>query len=221
MYPHFRYELLAAFAHWTRRAVLVAVLTAIIAACSPPAAATTVAAPDFDSLVQQADYVVRGTVRAIDSAWVTDAGQRHIITKVQVDVAEVITGTPPQPLVLEMLGGRVGDDEMVVQGSPRFTVGGEYVLFIRGNGVQFNPLVALMHGQYPIKKDVAANTSYMARSDGTPLSDEHEVSLPLPAPASTASARSTAAEARPLTPEEFSRRIRTSRQKSADSSHEK
>ncbi|ATC65368.1 hypothetical protein CMV30_16245 [Nibricoccus aquaticus] len=187
--------------------------------------ATTVIPPEFDSLVQQADFVVRGTVKSVSSEWRDQNGHRNIVTFVQIDVAETIAGTPPSPLILQMLGGKVGDRQMIVQGAPTFTVGDEHILFIRGNGLQFTPLVALMHGQYPIKKD-AAGRSVVARSDGSPLRDENEVSLPIeshghssssgatgtPPSAGSQSAPSTDTPA--LTAAEFASRIRASRQKS-------
>jgi hypothetical protein len=226
---------------FTRRAIcasrskLPALLTAkatllalALTAFTTNASATTVSPPEFDSLVQQADYVVRGTVKSVASQWRTGGGHRQIVSLVEIDVAEVIAGTPPSPLVLQMLGGRIGKDEMTVQGSPKFTVGDEHILFIRGNGVQFNPLVALMHGQYPIKKDNASGRREMTRSDGTPLRDEKEVALPMHAahdddhsPPTSAPAASSTAQPAPaatspaLTPDEFASRIRASRQKAA------
>jgi len=192
------------------------------------ALATTVVPPGFDSLVQQADYVVRGTVTAVTSEWREQNGHRNIVTLVQIDVAETIAGTPPAPLVLQMLGGKVGDRQMIVQGAPVFAVGDEHILFIRGNGLQFNPLVALMHGQYPIKKD-STGRAFVARSDGSPLHDEKEVSQPIEShshstavaiasagsPQSAMSQPVASAEPPALTATEFAARIRASRQKSA------
>ncbi len=188
--------------------------------------ATTVVPPEFDSLVQQADFVVRGTVKSVTSEWREQNGHRNIVTFVTIDIAETIAGTPPSPLILQMLGGKIGDRQMIVQGAPTFTVGDEHILFIRGNGLQFTPLVALMHGQYPIKKD-AAGRSVVARSDGSPLRDEKEVALPIEShghssssgttgtPQSAASQSAPSTETPALTADEFASRIRASRQKSA------
>ena len=205
-----------------RRALFAGGWAVLLPFLTPAVQATTVIPPEFDSLVQQADYVVRGTVKSVTSQWRTGGGHRQIITRVEIDVAEVIAGTPPSPLVLQMLGGRIGEDEMIVQGSPKFAVGDEHILFVRGNGVQFNPLVALMHGQYPIKKDAASGRREMSRSDGSPLRDEKEVALPMHAahadddhgdPATSADKSSATASTPALTPEEFASRIRASRQK--------
>ena len=56
---------------------------------------------------------------------------RQIITKVELDVREIIAGTPPSPLVLTMLGGRIGEEELQVDGAPGFRAGDEDILFVR------------------------------------------------------------------------------------------
>jgi hypothetical protein len=178
-------------------------LVALIA--SGPARATTVIPPAFNSLVSQADYIVRAVVKSVTSELRTDGQRRHIVTKVGLEVREVIAGTAPEPLVLEMLGGKVGDDEMVVDGAPKFRVGDEDILFVHGNGRQFNPLVALMHGRYPILHDTATGRDYVARSNGVPLHSESEVNQPMaPAPQGTA----LASPAPALSPAEFISRIK-------------
>ncbi len=202
----------------TRRRSAIWSLAWLLLFSLPHARATTVIPPDFDSLVSQADYVIRGIVKSVNATWQTRGADRVIVTRVEITVTETIAGSPPSQVVLEMLGGRVGTDRMVVHGSPDFRVNDEHILFIRGNGVQFNPLVALMHGQYPIKKD-AGGRSYMARSDGSPLADVSEVARPIHASGPSASRAATAATPATtesaLTPAEFSARIRASRQKSA------
>jgi hypothetical protein len=67
---------------------------------------------------------------------------------------------------------------MRVAGMPQFTVGQTEILFVTGNGVQFCPLVAMMHGRYRVQTDAATGREYIARSDGVPLVSEHDVQLP-------------------------------------------
>jgi hypothetical protein len=171
-----------------------------------PAKATTVIPPDFNKLVSQADYIVRGVVTSVTSEMVTGGGERrHIMTKVTVEVRQVISGTPPQPLVLQMLGGTVGEETMTVEGAPKFKVGDEDILFVHGNGQQFTPLVAFMHGRYPIKTDKTTGREYVARSNGSPLFNEQEVDQPMEASAPSKSAAGVAAQ--PLSPADFVARI--------------
>ncbi|MBI3885013.1 MAG: hypothetical protein HY302_04710 [Opitutae bacterium] len=166
--------------------------------------ATTVIAPEFDDLVGKADYVVRATVKSVTSEWRVSGGQRHIFTKVELTVNEVITGTPPNPLVLDLLGGVVGDEELRVEGTPKFKVGEEDVLFVQANGRQFYPLVGIMHGKYPVERDAKTGREYIARSNGAPLYNEKEVVEPMEA----AVAGSAPAGQQPLSPAAFAAKIR-------------
>lgn len=141
--------------------------------------ATTVIPPQLTELASQADYVVRAVVKSVKAEWRTSGESSHIITSVELEVSEVIAGTPPTPLVLEILGGKIDDVELVVQGAPTFAVGDEDILFIRGNGTQFYPLVGVMHGVYPVYHDATANQDYVLRSNGSPLYQASDVSLSL------------------------------------------
>jgi hypothetical protein len=178
----------------------------------PVSHATTVIAPEFDELVSKADYVVRATVKSVSSAWRDQHGERNIYTQVELKVKEVVAGTPPSPVVLEVLGGQVGDQVLEVDGVPQFNVGEEGIFFVQGNGVQFCPLVAVMHGNYRIKHDGANNRDFVARDDGSPLESEQEVSQPM----KSARVRSSNTQAaKGLSPDEFITKIRASRQAAA------
>lgn len=181
-----------------------------VALIAPAIHATTVVPPTFEQLVGQADYIVRAKVKSVTAEWRSEGANRHIITKVELDVEEVISGNPPQPLVLEMLGGKVGDQEMKVEGAPHFNVGDEDILFVHGNGKQYTPLVALMHGRYPILHDAATGRAYVAREGRKPLYSEQDVSQPLETQATTQQ-KSTRASIAPLSPEEFISRIKATR----------
>lgn len=169
--------------------------------------ATTVAPPSFENLVNESDYVVRAVVKSVRTEWREKAGQRRIYTFVELDVREVIAGNPPSPLVLQMLGGRIDGQEMVVDGAPTFEPGQEDVLFIRGNGRQFYPLTGIMHGRYPILKNPATGRSYMARANRAPLTAAAEVARPMSDDAQQESAP-VAALQRALSPESFISSVR-------------
>jgi len=117
---------------------------------------------------------------------------------------------PPVPLILEMVGGKVGSEEMVVDGAPKFKVGDEDILFVHGNGRQINPLVALMHGRYPVKHDVHTGREYISRSNGEPLLSEQQVSRTLAAESVNAATppANSAAVSSALSPSEFTNRIK-------------
>src|SRR5882757_889291 len=142
------------------------------------ARATTVNPPEFADLVNESDFIVRAVVKSVTSEY-AQPNSKKIITKVTLDVREVIAGTPTQPLVLVMLGGRVGDNEMTIEGAPKFQVGDEDILFVQGNGQQIYPLVAIMHGRYPIQRESGTGREFVTRSNKVPLQDPLEVALPM------------------------------------------
>ena len=168
--------------------------------------ATTVEAPDIDSLINQSDYVVRAVVRAATPEWrqSTD-GRRYISTKVELEIRDVIKGAPPSPLVLDLIGGRIGQDELVLEGMPQFQVGDEHVLFVHGEQSKMYPLVALMHGVYPVMHEAKSGQDYVLRSNGRPLYSLQDVAQPME---TAKAARLTNPSARPLTAAAFIAQVR-------------
>jgi hypothetical protein len=171
------------------------------------AAATTVVPPEFDALVNESDYVVHARVSAVSAEKRVSERGAKIVTKVELEVIEVVAGTPPAKIVLELLGGRVGEEKMAVGGMPRFQVGDEDVLFVSGNGRSICPLYGMMHGRYSVEQDPATGRKFVRRSDGVPLSSTRQITAPMAEGTSAKSTGRAAAEAA-LGPAEFIREIR-------------
>ncbi len=175
-------------------------------------AATTVVPPEFPELVNGSDYVVRARVKAVTAEASVKDGKELIHTKVELEVLEVIAGQPPEPLVLTMLGGQVGDRKLTVQGAPVFYVGAEDVLFIKGNGRAFSPLYAMMHGQYPVMADAKrTGRRYMNRSNLVPLLTADEVAMPMAQGDLAERLRRLRDPGQALTPEQFVQAIKSAR----------
>lgn len=173
--------------------------------------ATTVVPPDFDQLVNESDYVVRAVVESLHSEYRDGPQGRLIVTKVLLRLRETVTGQPPATVELEMLGGQIGDDRLTVSGAPIFHVGDEDFLFVCDNGRSITPLVAMMHGRYPVRRDAATGREFIARSNDVPLQDVAEVALPITTGDAAALQRRTTKPADALTPAEFTAKIRTTR----------
>lgn len=180
----------------------VVVLSAAVVGSAVLARATTVIPPKFEELVAKSDFVVRAVVTDVSAEMKGQGAGRAIVTKITIQVRQVISGSAPATVVLEQLGGQIGAERMVVDGTPNFQVGDEDILFVHGNGKNFSPLVALMHGRYPILKD-GTGREYVARANGAPLYSEQEVSQPFAAARTGALAEHAPA----LSPEEFVSRI--------------
>lgn len=176
------------------------------------ASATTVVPPDFDQLVQSSDYVIRGRVRTLRNELRVRDGRELPFTQIEIEVKEVIAGAPPASVVLTMLGGRTSDGgRLTIEGVPQFTVGDEDILFVQGNGTNFHPLNAVMHGRYPVKFDKKLGREYVARANGQPLLATAEVALPLADSKLVRELRRTLRADDALTPGEFARSIREAR----------
>lgn len=173
-----------------------------------PVQATSVVPPDFPQLVNESDYVVRTVVKSVTAEWRGPKENGSIYTLVELEVREVIAGNPPHPLILEMLGGRVGDKEMSIAGAPKFAVGQEDVLFVQGNGQNIYPLFALMHGRYPIHKESGTGREYVTRSNEVPLQDTTEVSLPMAEGSAAEMLRRMKSPAQALTPAQLVQRVK-------------
>src|SRR4051794_27414325 len=100
-------------------------LTGLLLLFSLRAPATTVEPPDVDSLIAQSDYVVRAVVKSVTAEWKENGSHRYIGSRVVLELREIIKGAPPSPLVLDLIGGRVGADELRIEGMPEFHVGDE------------------------------------------------------------------------------------------------
>lgn len=193
----------------TRNFVIGLALTACIAA---PVGATTVVAPDFNTLVRDSDYVVRAVVKSITTIEKAKPGKRPLpYSLVELEVKEVIIGEPPSPLVLEVLGGRIGARAMFIDGAPRFQEGQESIFFVQGNHTQIFPLTRMMHGLYPIVRDKETGREYVTRSNGEPMTTVAEVSEPMHAADHHEGADKQRAITRALSAADFATQIRNAK----------
>ncbi|MBI3783846.1 MAG: hypothetical protein HY270_10630 [Deltaproteobacteria bacterium] len=94
--------------------------------------ATTFVKMDEEALVRSSDFVLIGTVIAIDSVSTPPDGP--IFTDVSVEPVEVIKGNiGTATLVLHEIGGSIGDRQEWVFGAPQFWVGERSLLFLTRN----------------------------------------------------------------------------------------
>lgn len=148
---------------------------------APAVRATSVVPPTFPELVQEADAIYRGRVTSVQPRRVErlDGNGSVIKTFVTVTIHKTLKGPAQKEIVLEFLGGTIGDESMTVTGMPKFNPGADEFVFVQKNGVQFCPLVAVMHGRYKVLRDEAAAREFVARDNGAPLTDLAEVELPM------------------------------------------
>jgi hypothetical protein len=155
----------------------VVVGSALLASPSP---AMTVIAPSFQDLVAKSTQVLRVQVTGVSDRWDPSAYGNVIHTYVQCTILKTLKGTPDTSITLRLLGGQVGDIHFEVPGMPSFEVGQSYVIFVAGNGDAFCPIVAAMHGSYPIVTDASTQVERVLRSNRQPLTSVDAVAVPMP-----------------------------------------
>jgi hypothetical protein len=93
------------------------------------ATADTTVAWSIEELSAFSTLVVRGRVLSVDEHW--DASVRAIYTYVTIERRETWKGSAPSPLlVVKLLGGRVGEMELRIHGTPAFAVGEDVALWL-------------------------------------------------------------------------------------------
>ncbi len=113
--------------------------------------ATTLLAVDVPALSRTADVIVVGTVRT-STARLSQDGQR-VITDTQIDVAEVLKGTPEGSSVVVMQpGGVVGNLGQRVEGTAQFTAAEEVLVFLERAGPSRFQVASMAQGKFRIER---------------------------------------------------------------------
>ncbi|HSF06734.1 MAG TPA: hypothetical protein VLG10_13170, partial [Methylomirabilota bacterium] len=132
--------------------VCVAALIIAITGTSPVEATVVGVLPE-GLLTEQAQVIVIGQVIDISGHW--DPGQGQIFTDITVRLDEVLKGVVPTPeLTIRQLGGRVGDVESRVEGSPEFRLGERVLLFLTTRGDGTLRVAHLYLGKFSILTDL-------------------------------------------------------------------
>ena len=132
--------------------------------------ATTVIPPTFDELVNQAQVIFHGTVTKVNSQWIGEGAQRHIVTYITFAVKDALKGAPGQTYTMRAFGGTVDGETMMIGDAPTFEVGDDDILFVENNGKQVIPLVGMMHGRFHVRKD-ASGHEMVTTNENEPLRD--------------------------------------------------
>jgi hypothetical protein len=163
--------------------------------------ATSLVPLSFDKICASAQSVFRGTVRSIESRRDGDSGLIHTFTTFTVN-EWIVGGDGRTETTLRMLGGRVEDEGLRVDGMPSFDVGKRYIIFTREGGRHVCPIVGWSQGCFRVVQPGDGE------SDSIRTYDHHPVLAVTSTRVVTTSA-SNRAKTKPLSPSEFVARIRT------------
>ncbi len=173
---------------------------------------TTVVPPSFDELVEKADVIFEGEVIAKKSMWAGEKETRRIKTDYTFQVMDILKGTVPAVYTLEVLGGTVGDTTLTVEGAPQFSPGERVLLFVTQNGIQYVPLVGIMHGHYRFQNGEPATPGVVVKHDGQTLRRVEEIGKEEPAGGRLEKMRTQSTPEEILTPQSFKDKIRAKRE---------
>lgn len=107
----------------------------------------------LDELIIGAPSIVVATVESRRAEIEHYGTSRLIITKVTLRVEQTIKGSVPQRLVVEVLGGTLGDETLRVSHVPEFRVGDRDVLFLSHAPHAVSPLVGSDQGRFRVLTD--------------------------------------------------------------------
>jgi len=130
----------------------------------------------LDDLVSRADLVVRGRIVDLRVEEDTRAEGRPIVTFVVIDAERTLKGTPRAQIVLRLLGGRLGEREMTIEGGPQFAIGDRALLCVR-EGRTVSPIVGLWQGRFPIARG-PDGVDRVTLPDGRAFADIAEIGAP-------------------------------------------
>lgn len=132
---------------------------------------------DLHDLVSNSHVVVLATCTSVtsepDPTRPRIVGSTATFTNVEV-IRENVAGTAPVngALVLEYLGGSVGDTHMFSCDMPNFKPGQRYLLFLLNDGIRYmSPLVGGSQGQFHVLADQATGESFILRSSAHGIVD--------------------------------------------------
>jgi hypothetical protein len=135
----------------TRRGALATLGLSAIAIVSPRVALATVSrALSVRELTESSSSAVLGEAVEAYSQWETVGDRRRIVTFTRVLVAEGVFGQPDAELLVQTLGGRVGDIGQIVHGEAALRLGERSVLFLNQSPEGLTRVNAMAQGHYPV-----------------------------------------------------------------------
>jgi hypothetical protein len=145
---------------------IVVALLALLALLSSPAFSTTIVMMSDEDLAFTSDAIVAGTVTEVRVAPADDGG---IYTYVSLRPDEVLKGyLPLGDVTIRERGGRVGDREQRVFGTPSYTVGESVIAFLTQDGDGYLRTTQMVLGKFGVVSDEITGEEVAER----PLDDD-------------------------------------------------
>lgn len=150
---------------------VVAAVAGLLLLLSSPARATTMVRMSDEALTLGADAIVTGTVTDVRAA---RAATGTISTYVTIAIDTVVKGyLPTATVTVREPGGRVGDDELHLYGTPRYEIGESVIAFLGQDGDGFLRTSQMALGKFSVTSDPASGERVASR----PLDEEGVIVL--------------------------------------------
>lgn len=121
---------------------------AVLLALAAPVQGTIVRFLPLEEQAKTAQLIVVAVAVSSQSNWSADS--RIIWTDTRFEVTEKVKGDVTGTVTARQIGGRVGEIAQSVSGSPQFTIGRSYVLFLEPRPDGFYRVVGFSQGCYPV-----------------------------------------------------------------------
>lgn len=132
-------------------------------------------------LASEAEYILIGSVRNVQSDW--NADQSAIFTTVDLDVQEYLKGDDgASTLTLTLPGGVVGSTSQVDPNTPSFTPDTSVLLFLAQDDDTGMSIIGGWQGRYVIEGEEAVQPETQRRAPLTTLTSEIEANAVVPLP---------------------------------------
>lgn len=136
---------------------------AILAFLTQTGMGTTAKLASDRQLILTSRLVVTGNVRSIQAQW--DKKRENIYTYITVQVSEVLKGKIRNNIiVVKQAGGIVGDEEIMIDGAPRYKIGQEVLLFLNTLPDGALTIAHLFQGKYEIVEDAETGLKMAQRT---------------------------------------------------------
>lgn len=104
----------------------------------------------LDDLIARSPDIVVASVSSRRSEWEHYGSSRLIVTKVTLEIEQRLKGSAPRTLVVEVLGGTIGDETQRVSHVPEFRVNDRDVLFLNGRQRAASPIAGSDQGRFRV-----------------------------------------------------------------------
>lgn len=125
---------------------------------------TTMVRMSLEQLSQASSVIVRGHVVSAESHW--NAAHTRIMTYTMVAVDQAMKGSPGATVVVQQLGGTVGNRHVYVPGSARLEPQASYLLFLEPAESSRYVVVGMEQGAYRITRDTKTGREIVIQPTG-------------------------------------------------------